>query len=437
MTEAMSETPAALGPGFQARLTLRLVAPLTFMVVLNSLDRVNVSYAALQMNCDLGMSPAAYGFGISVFFFGYVLLQYPCVLSQKLIGARAWIFATVFIWGVTAAAMAFMHGAPGFYMLRFLLGAAEGGFAPGVVYYMSQWAPRRYRGWAVAGTMLAIPISVVLGAPLSGWLMSLTSNPLGLPGWRFMLLMEGIAPILIAFASLAVFTNRLEDARWLTPAEKVAVRRALDEEAAEVAAQDKGHLLSALLSPQILSSIVMWFALMAGSYGLLFWMPQAVKQASTGASDFTAAALSALPWAAIGIGMMTNAWHSDRAQERRLHFAVPAALCALCLAGAASGPPPLIALACVVLGGLMLGSAQGTFWPIPVSRLGAASASGIAVINIVGNSAGLVSPLMIGWIRGATGSFALATYAMAGLMLLAAVVALPATAPVRPKDAAE
>lgn len=411
-----------LPPGFQTKLTLRLVAPLTLCLILNSLDRVNVSFAALRMNQDLGLSPQAYGLGVSVFFVGYVLLQFPHALSQKRFGARAWIFGTILIWGALAAAMAFVTTAPAFYLLRFLLGAAEGGFAPGIVYFLSQWAPKRYRGWAVAGTMLAIPISVVIGAPVSGWLLSMAHNPSGLANWRWMFLVEGLAPMLLAFASLAVFDNRLEDARWLTDGEKRYLRRELDLELAEADGARAAKLSDILRSAPLWGCVTVWFCLMSGAYALLFWMPQMIKQISS-ASDFAASAITAVPWAALGGGMMLNAWLSDRAQERFWHFGVPAAIAAVFLVAAGSLPAGPLALLCVTVAGFCMGSAQGAFWPIPVSYLGAgAAAAGITLINLTGNSAGTITPILIGWIRQETGSFQAPIYALAGLMLLAALI---------------
>ena len=408
----------------QWKLTAFLVAPITLLIVLNSLDRVNVSFASVRMNQDLHLSPQAYGFGVSIFFLGYVLLQFPSALSQAKLGPRLWIFSLVLIWGLVATAMAFVSTPLQFYALRFALGAVEGGFAPGIMFYISRWAPKRYRGWSVAGTMLAVPISVVIGAPLSGWLMSMAAPPLGLSGWRWMFLVEGLTPVALAFACLAHFKDRMEDAPWLTAGEKLGLRRELDiEQAATV--QAGGAKMIALISPRIVACMAVWFCLMGGSYGLLFWMPLVVKQVST-ASDFMANLVSALPWVGIGSGMMLNAWHSDRAQERVLHFALPATLSALSLAAAAATPPGVPSLLCVIVGGFFLGAAQGAFWPMPIGFMsGPAAAAGMALINMTGNSAGAVTPLAVGWLRERTGSFQPPIFAMAALMLLAALLMIP------------
>jgi len=415
----------------QTKLTWRLVAPLTVLIVLNSLDRVNVSFAALRMNHDLGLSPQGYGLGISVFFLGYIVLQFPHALSQRWLGPRVWIFATVLIWGALAAAMAFVRTPATFYVLRFLLGCAEGGFAPGVVHFISRWAPRRYRGWAVAGTMLAIPISVVLGGPLSGWLLSMGANPVGIAGWRWMFLIEGLIPMALAFVTLSLFDDRLEDARWLTPVEKLELRQELDAETAQAVGSARG--LDRLLDARIWGCIVAWFCLMTGAYALLFWMPQMVKQMSN-LGDFAISAITAVPWVGFGVGMMLNAWLSDRAQERFWHFGAPAALSCVLLSLAASLPAGAAALACVTLAGLCMGAAQGAYWPIPISFLTAgAAAAGITLINLLGNSSGLITPPLIGWIRRETGSFQAPIYVMAALMLLAALVMIPlARAAARP-----
>ncbi|MFC3068879.1 MFS transporter [Phenylobacterium soli] len=425
---APGASPEALSRGeaqLRWKLTLRLVAPITLLIILNSLDRVNVSFAALRMNQELGLSPQAYGFGVSIFFLGYILLQFPHAMSQRRLGARRWIFLTAFAWGVVAASLAFIRDARAFYALRFLLGATEGGLAPGMLYYLSQWTPRRLRGFAAAGTMLAVPISVVLGGPLSGWLMAMHDNPAGLAGWRWMFLIEGAAPIVLAFVSLVIFKERLEDAGWLSAAEKRSLRAELDREAAELEHRHAVRLADTLRQPGLWGSIVLWFCLMSGAYGLLFWLPMVIKQMSS-VSDAHASALSALPWVGIGAGMMLNAWHSDRTQERTWHFAVPAGIAALFLAAAATVPAGWPALVCILVGATAMGSAQGVFWAIPTSFLGgAAAAAGVTVINIMGNSAGVVTPPLFGWLRQATGSFQPPIYAMAALMLVAAVTAVP------------
>jgi ACS family tartrate transporter-like MFS transporter len=405
------------------KLTLRLVAPLAVLFVINSLDRANVSFAALRMNADLNLSPAAYGLGASIFFAGYILFQAPHAFSQRLLGARLWICLTMLVWGAFATSLAFVQSRDQFYALRFLLGVAEGGFAPGVMAYLAMWAPRRYRGWLVAGTMAAIPVSVIIGAPLSGWLLQ-SGNPAGLAGWRWMFLIEGLPAVLLAGVAYAIFPNRPEGAAWLTEAERRVLREELEREHAEARAAGGAALASALAKPWLWISVLVWFGILTGQYGLMFWLPQAVK-AFSHASDVAVGFITALPWIGIASGMLLNAWRSDVTGERLLHLAIPAAIAAACTAGAAleSGPA---ALALITAGGFFLGAAQGAFWPIPTRLLaGLGALGGVTLINLCGNASGVVTPWAIGWVRELTGSFQAPIFAIAAVMLGVAFLMLP------------
>ena len=406
------------------KLLLRLVAPLTFLTFLSSLDRVNVSFAALQMNRALGLDPERYGFGVGLFFVGYLSFQFPHTALLKRIGARRWIFAAVFSWGAVATCMAFVQNATHFYVLRVLLGVAEAGFAPGIVYVMSQWMPKRFRASAIAGSMLAIPISVVFGGPLSGWLM--TMQP-AMPGWRFMFLAEGGLTLLVALITPFYFVDEPEQARWLSDDEKrwLGAERGRDAEAHEPGdARMATSIRDMLTSGRVWAAAGVWFSLMCGAYGIIFWLPQVIKQLS-GLSDLEVSVLSALPWLGLGCGMLVNAWHSDRTQERYLHIAAPAALAAVGLGAGASVPPGWLALSFLVIGGFGLGSAQGAFWALPTSFLDRrVAASGITLINLLGSSGGLIAPPAIGWVRGATGSFTHPVYALSALLVLGGSLAL-------------
>lgn len=404
------------------RVTLHLVAPLTFLVFLNSLDRVNVSFAALRMNADLGIDAQRYGFGVGVFFFAYLLFQFPHTFVLRRIGPRRWIFCAVLFWGTVATAMSAIQNATHFYTLRFLLGIAESGFAPGIVYYMSQWLPARLRAWAIAGTMLAIPTSVIFGGPLSGWLMSI-ENPLGMPGWRWMFLIEGLPTILAAFIALRVFVDEPDQASWLSRDEKLWLRREIERDRARSPVPDGLQSSTQLLrSGRVWASAGVWFSLMSGAYGIIFWLPQMIKQIAT-VSDFEVSVLSALPWVGLAFGMQLNAWHSDRTQERYLHIGIPALVAAAGLVLSSLMPPGWLALAFLIMGGAGLGGAQGAFWALPTSFLGAgAGATAITLINILGSSGGLVAPPLIGWIRSESGSFALAVHALAGVLVIGSLL---------------
>jgi ACS family tartrate transporter-like MFS transporter len=414
---------ADMAEAIRNKLALRLIAPLTFLTFLNSLDRVNVSFAALQMNAQLGLTPERYGFGVGLFFVGYLAFQFPHTAVLRRIGARRWIFATVMFWGSVATAMAFIQNATQFGALRVLLGVAEAGFAPGIVYITSQWMPKRFRASAIAGSMLAIPISVVFGGPLSGWLMTVVS-PEGWPGWRFMFAVEGGITLLVGLLTPFWFVDEPSQARWLTPDERAWLAAERERDHAQ-SARDPANAMSfrdLARSGRVWAAAGVWFSLMSGAYGIIYWLPQVIK-AISGRSDLQVSVLSALPWVGLGAGMLINAWHSDRTQERYWHIGLPALLAALGLVLGSNVSPSGLALVCLCIGAFGLGSAQGAFWALPTSFLPPAVAgSGITLINLLGSSGGLVAPPTIGWIRAHTGSFAVPVYALAGLLILGAAL---------------
>lgn len=400
----------------------RLIAPLTFLIFLSSLDRSNIAIAALEMNPELGLTPEMYGRGAGLFFFlGYILLQYPHTALLRRIHARRWVAGSVVVWGAIATTMAAIRTPEHFYAVRFLLGVAEGGFAPGTAYLAALWMPRRFRASAVSGTILAIPISQVIGAPLSGWLMTLPVELAGLSGWRLMVLVEGLATVACGIAAYFVFVDRLEDARWLSEDEKAVARR---EHAADEAERSGGQALGFLAQPKFWMAAAIWFCLLAGAQGLIFWMAQVVKQVA-GGDPLEIGLITALPWIGVGFGLILNAWSSDRRGERHWHLAIAALLGAGCLLGAFLVDPGWMAVVLLLLGGLGLGGAQGVFWPIPISLLSReATGAGITVVNMLGNTAGLIMTPLIGVLRQQTGDFAATIYLLTGVTALAALLAL-------------
>lgn len=411
------------------KLLLRLVAPLTFLVFLSSLDRVNVSFAALKMNAELGLSHERFGFGVGLFFVGYLACQFPHTALLRALEPRRWISLTVLAWGVVTIGMAFMQNAGHFYCLRVLLGIAEAGFAPGIVYIMSQWMPKRFRATAIAGSMLAIPISIVFGGPLSGWLMTF-DGVAGLPGWRFMFLVEGAVTLLVGLAAPFHFRDAPGQVDWLTPQEHAWLKRELERDRAleESQAGPPGAAAASfsrvLWSGRVWAAAGVWFSLMASAYGIIYWLPQVIKQIS-GRSDLEVSLLSALPWIALGAGMLINAWHSDRVDERYWHVAGPALCAAIGLVLGATLSPPALSLACLCAGAFGLGGAQGAFWALPTSFLTRPiAANGITLINLLGSSGGLIAPPVIGFLRAREGSFGASVYALGLLLALGAALAL-------------
>jgi ACS family tartrate transporter-like MFS transporter len=396
----------------------RLLVPLLALLFLSTIDRANVSFAALQMNAELGLTPETYGFGVSIFFVGYILIQWPSLWLLQKIGMRRWVFVIAMTWGLAATGLAFVHSAWSFYFLRLVLGVAEGGFAPGVMFFLAQWIPKRYRAGAISTFMLAVPVSAICGGPLAGWLMSV-DNPVGWPGWRWMLLIEGMPTLLLSVASFWLLADRPRDASWLSADE----RKDIEDEIAREQSAHTGHGGSALAlrSSRLWISAACWFGLMAGANGLLYWLPQIIRHVSSEATDMQIGVITALPWIAVAIGMLVNGWHSDRTQERHLHVGLAAFGAGVFIAMAPLLGTGFAALACLTLAGLFMGAAQGTFWALPPMFLGpAALAGGFATINMCGNLAGLVIPSFVGWIRERTGSFDHPVFAIAALSVLAA-----------------
>jgi ACS family tartrate transporter-like MFS transporter len=400
----------------------RVLIPIVLLIVLSSLDRVNISFAALQMNAELGLAPEAYGLAVGLFFVGYLLCQFPSTWILTQIGAKRWITGSVVLWGSVATAMAFVQTAEQLYALRFLLGCAESGFAPGIVYYCSTWMPARYRANTIAITMLAIPISVIIGGPLCGWLMR-ANNPLDLPGWRWMLLMEGGATVAMGIAAYFIFVDKPQQARWLTPPEKEWIARELDSQTPmppKVAGRNA--FASVLMDSRTWLAALVWCTTLIGANGMIFWLPQVIKEMSS-QSDFAVGVLSALPWVGVAIGMVANSWHSDLKQERYLHLGIALAVGTVALFLASIVSHGALALFLLFIGGIGLGGAQGVFWSIPTAFLQrSVAAAGITLINLVGNFGSLLGPYMIGVIRARSDSFAEPVWFVAAVMASGAIL---------------
>jgi ACS family tartrate transporter-like MFS transporter len=396
-----------------ARVRRRLIPFLFLLYVVAYLDRVNVGFAALDMNRDLGFSAAVYGLGSGVFFLSYFLLEVPSNLALARLGARVWIARIMASWGVLSAAMVFVHDATSFYVLRFLLGAAEAGFFPGVIYYLTRWFPVRERAHAVALFLTATAIAGVIGAPLSSALLLLDGTG-GLRGWQWLFLIEGLPAVLLAPVVLVYLTERPEDATWLTPVERrwLATELARDAASAPAAHASFG---AAVADPRLWRLALVYGCLVVAFYGVGFWLPQIV-QGLSGYSSSVVALVSALPYAVAAVGMVLAGASSDRTGERRWHVAGPALLGATGFLLTAFGPGGVAwSMATLSLAALGVYSALGPFWALPAALLrGPAAAGGIAVINSVGNLGGFVGPSLVGLVRDRTGSFA------GGLALLAA-----------------
>ena len=403
------------------RLFGRLVLPLALIAMVNAIDRVNISYAASAMMRDLHFGPQAFGVGVSAFFVGYLLFQYPHAALLRRVGIKAWLAGSLLLWGLVGLAMAFVQDAGQFYALRFLLGVAEAGFAPGVTYIVARWIPMAHRARAMGLILSAIPATLVLGGPLCGWLLSL-SNPFALAPWRFMFLLQALPNLFLAAVAFAYFVDRPAQARWLGPAD----RAALPDEADTSGLAERAPLLPVLLDRRVLACAACWFCVMTGGYALIFWVPQLVRQLSASGDELLIGLTSSIPQIGVVLGMLLNARHSDRSQERLAHFALATLLAGMALLVASAVADPLALLALLTVAGIGIGGAQGVFWTLPAALGiggGRAPVRTIALLNMGGTAGGILGPALMGWVRESTGSFAAGVASLAVLLILAAPVA--------------
>ncbi len=401
----------------------RLIPFLFLLYIVAYLDRVNVGFAAIDMNRDLGFSAAVYGLGSGIFFLSYTLFEVPSNLILVRVGVRLWIARIMFTWGIFATAMMFVNNATTFYVLRFLLGVAEAGFFPGIILYLTHWFPARERAGAVGLFMTATAMAGVIGAPISSALLQMHGLG-GLRGWQWLFLIEGIPAMLLAPVVLWYMTERPDDAKWLTPAERAWLSR---EMAAEQAQTAGAHvtLREALTSARLWIVSLPYFCLVIAFYGVSFWLPQIV-QGSSGFSSAMVVLLSAIPYVAATIGLVVIGKRSDRTGERHWHVAGPLLIGAIGFVLTVLAPAtPAFALATLSIAAFGIWGALGPFWTLPTAMLrGTAAAGGIALVNSIGNFGGFVGPYVVGWIRDATGGFTAGLLTLAGVLVIGAVIAL-------------
>jgi ACS family tartrate transporter-like MFS transporter len=404
-----------------AKARRRLIPFLFLLYIVAYLDRINVGFAALQMNQALGLSATTYGFGAGVFFLSYVLFEIPSNIILARVGARLWIARIMITWGLVSSSMMFVRGATGFYALRFLLGLAEAGFFPGIIFYLTQWFPARERGRTIAAFMTATLIAGVVGGPISGALLSLHGWG-GLAGWQWLFLLEGVPAVVLGVVVLVALTERPENARWLTGAERGALVACL---AADEATHHRhADVWSALRHPRTWLLAVTYFTIPVSLYGMGFWLPQMLKTAS-GGSDFEVGLLSAIPYAAGAIAMVIVGAHSDRTGERRWHVAIPAVFSAVALAASAGGTGGVWSVLTLSLAMAGLASMFGPFWALATSSMaGVGAAASIALVNSVGNTGGFVGPYLLGALGDSTHRFATGLFVIAALQAACGMLAL-------------
>jgi ACS family tartrate transporter-like MFS transporter len=409
-----------------AKVSRRLVPFLIVCYFVAYLDRVNVSFAALTMNQDLGLSQTAFGFGAGIFFIAYFIFEVPSNLLLERFGARKWIARIMLSWGILSGLMAFipdiaratgLGNENSFYLIRVLLGAAEAGFFPGIIFYLTLWFPAEYRARIVGYFMAAIPLSTVIGGPVSGVLLYLHGG-LGLAGWQWLFIIEAVPAILLAGVVFFYLTDRPADAAWLAPDERSWLAERLALEQRQRLAVRSYTVAESLVNPRVLGLSLVYFGAVATNYGLSFFLPQIVK--AFGLNTFLTTAVSATPYVVGVIGMVWWGRRSDRVAERRLHTAMPLFLAAAGIAVSTVLDDPSLKMIALCVAGFGIFACLPVFWTLPTAFLsGAAAAAGIAVINSIGNLAGFAGPFAMGWIRDHTGSYTGGLLLLAGLGIVA------------------
>jgi MFS transporter, ACS family, tartrate transporter len=405
-----------------SRLMWRLLPFLFLLYIVAYLDRINVSFAVLQMRGQLGLSDRTYGRAAGMFFAGYFFFQLPSNLVLEKFGVRRWISGLMITWGVISCLMILIRGPLSFYALRFTLGAAEAGFFPGMILYMKRWFPANARARAVAWFMTANPLAGIVGSPISGALLGFSGK--GLSGWQWMFLMEGVPAILLGAAVFWVLSDNPREATWLKGEERewLLARLALEQQAESTLSKE--NLWAVLRSPRIWMLSLVYFGVPTTMYGVTLWLPSVIRSLS-GLSYFLTSLVSTLPFLVTALAMVSVGMLSDRSGERRWHTAIPAFVGAVGLVAAGYGHSTAMVVACIGLGMACAESMVGPFWAMATSRMaGLPAAAGIAVINSFANLGGYFGPDIIGFFRKASGGFRGGLLAIAATLALSGAVAL-------------
>jgi len=390
--------------------------------IVNYVDRVNVSFAKLQMLTDLKFSESIYGIGAGIFFLGYFLFEVPSNIILHQIGARVWICRVLVTWGIVSGCTALVRTPTEFYTMRLLLGVAEAGFFPGMILYLTYWFPSHRRAKMVALLLAGNPIAGIIGGPVSGYIMRFFAGTHGVAGWQWLFLLEAVPAIFLGIVVFFTFDDRVLHATWLTPEEKIIVAAEIDHEAAV-----KTHhtILSVFLSPRVWLMGSIYFGIEMGSYAIGFWLPTIIRE--TGVTDpFQIGLRTVAPYTLALISMILTGRHSDRTRERRWHIVIPCIVAALgfalCTQGASSPLAAAIGMNLAVVGVV---TSIPMFWALPTSFLGgAAAAAGIALVNCTGNLGGFFSPAIIGILKTHTGTLNSGLLLIAACMLASSILIL-------------
>jgi ACS family tartrate transporter-like MFS transporter len=420
------QTAAAPAEELEARVirkvTWRLFPFMIILTMVNFLDRVNVGYAALTMNKDLGIDPAVFGFAAGIFFLGYILFEVPSNVLMHRIGANIWLARIMFTWGLVSMGMAFVWNGTSLYVMRFLLGVAEAGFIPGMTLYILTWVPLRHRARLTAYWILATPFAGIIGGPLSGLLLQLDGT-YGLRGWQWLFIAEGLPAVLLAFVTYFYLTAKPAKARWLQDDERLWLERTLRDEGEKTEARRKFSLGAALVNWRVLVLGFLYIGMNMGLSGINNWMPTIIKSLGT-LSNLQVTSITAIPWICAAVAAILWGRRSDRRNERYVNLAIPLIVGAAGFAASAYVSSPLLGIVCLSVAVMGVIAGYTVFWVVPGTFLtGVAAAGGIALVNSMGNIGGFIAPFAIGWLRQETGSFSQALLVLACGMAAAGVIA--------------
>jgi MFS transporter, ACS family, tartrate transporter len=410
-----------MGPQQEAvlrKIAWRFVPLLTLAFVINYLDRTNIGVASLTMNQDLGLTATQFGLGAGILFIGFTVFEIPSNLVLYRLGARRWIARIMISWGLVSIATAWVYDANSYYVARFALGVAEAGFFPGVTYYFASWFPTQYRTRMLAWFLVAVPLSSVIGGPTSGLLLEM-NGVLGLSGWRWLFIVEGLPAVVLGFVVLRVLADRPETATWLVAKEQQSLNAMLAEEKRE---RPKSRFAAALADTRVVMLAAIQFGFTLGSYGIGIFLPQIIK--GFGLSNLVASVLSAVPYVFASAAMLWWAWRVDRTGKKIGNLTVACAVGMVGLAASVVSDNLAVALSALTVALIGITSARAIFWPIPTRFLaGVGAAAGLAFINSIGAAGGFAGPYLMGWLRDFTGSFETGLIVMAGILLATSLLA--------------
>jgi MFS transporter, ACS family, tartrate transporter len=407
-----------------AKISWRLLPLVAVAYCIAYIDRSNISVAALTMNKDLGFSAYIYGWGAGIFFFSYFLFEIPSNLILERVGARIWIARIMITWGIISGLTAFVTGTTSFLLVRFLLGAAEAGFFPGMILYFTYWFPSQYRGRVISTLFIAQPVANAVASIASAAILEM-DGVLGLKGWQWIFVIEALPAVLLAFVVLMVMTDKPALAGWLAPDEKDWLQMRIDEECRRIESVGRLSLLRALGDPRVLALSMIYLMSVTANYGIVFFMPQIIK--GIGLSNMMTGLVSSVPYIIGIIGLLAWGWSSDRNHERRWHLIAASVLGALGFAFAAWAGASYWALIGMSAATVGIYGSRAAFWPMPsIFLTGTAAAGAIALINATGNLGGYFGPFIVGWIKDSTGSFEAGLYFLAACSLACALITLVA-----------